>query len=236
MISNFVRDELNFWLRLILICVIDILMVITTPHFLNAFTQNNNPVLAESIFQDKSLTLPQNHKHLIILIPNKAHESQIPGDVSSDQRFINQPYIPQKAEVNTGTMIVWFNADVDHDHKITLTNDANPEKTIFDSGTFAYDEPSKPLVLNDTGTFNYYQTDVDNEDKDFVMNGTITVVEQQNSNATIPNMSPASSSNLSSALGKGDTAGTLMVPTADTDMYVQDLTSNGFTADSTYKF
>jgi plastocyanin len=93
--------------------------------------------------------------NIFILIPNEGHESQNAGDVSSDQRLINQPYIPQRAEVNTGTMIVWFNADVDHDHKITLTNGANPENTIFDSDTFAYNEPSKPIVLNDTGTVDY---------------------------------------------------------------------------------
>jgi hypothetical protein len=43
-------------------------------------------------------------------------------------------------------------------------------------------------------------------------------------------------SNSAGTLGKGDTAGTLMVPTADIDMYVQDLTSKGFTTDSTYNF
>ena len=69
------------------------------------------------------MTLPQNIKHVIILIPNEGHESQNLGDVSSDQRLINQPYIPQKAIVSPGTMVTWFNGDVDHDHKITLTNE-----------------------------------------------------------------------------------------------------------------
>jgi plastocyanin len=217
-------------------CVINISMVLTTAPFLNAFAQNNNQVLAESIFQDKSLTLPQNIRHLVILIPNEAHESQNPGDVSSDQRLINQIYIPQNAIVSPGTMVTWFNGDVDHDHKITLNNELNQNNVISDSGPFAFNEGSNAVVLNDTGTFNYYETDVNNEDEDFVMNGTITVVDQQNSNANLPSMSTASSSNSTGTLGEGDIAGTLMVPTADVDTYVQDLTSNGFNTDSTYNF
>jgi hypothetical protein len=63
-------------------------------------------------------------------------------------------------------MVVWFNGDVDHDHKITLTNGANLQRAIFDSGTFAYDEPSKPTVLNDTGTFDYGESDVNQDDPD----------------------------------------------------------------------
>lgn len=91
-------------------------------------------------------------------------------------------------------------------------------------------------MLNDTGTFNYYETDVNNEDQNYVMNGTITVVDQQDPNANLPNMSITSSSNTTGTLGKDDTVGTLMVPTEDLDMYVQDLTSKGFTTDSTYNF
>jgi hypothetical protein len=49
-------------------------------------------------------------------------------------------------------------------------------------------------------------------------------------------MSTTSSSNTTGSLGKDDTVGTLMVPTEDLDMYVQDLTSKGFTTDSTYNF
>ena len=180
------------------------------------------------IFETKSLKLSPNIKHLVILIPNEGHESQNAGDVSSDQRLINQPYIPQSAEVNTGTKIVWFNADVDHDHKITLTNEANQENTIFDSDTFAYNEPSKPIVLNDTGTFDYSEADVNQEDPDYVMNGTINVVAQQGPDDNNPINT--------SVQGNADTAGVLMVPADDLDTYVQDLKSNGFSVDSTQDF
>jgi hypothetical protein len=192
---------------------------------LSAFGQKNT---ASDLYETKSLNLSPNIKHLVILIPNEGHESQNAGDVSSGQRLINQPYIPQSATVNAGTMVVWFNGDVDHDHKITLTDGANPENIIFDTGTFAYNEPSKPIVLNDTGTLNYYETDVNNEDQDYVMNGTIDVVSQQGPNAN----------NISSTgvQGNADTAGVLMVPAEDLDTHVRDLKSNGFAVDSTQDF
>jgi plastocyanin len=188
---------------------------------------------AESMFQSKSLTLPPNIKHLVILLPNEAHESQQAGDLSSDQRLINQIYVPQKAIVSPGTMVTWFNGDADHDHKITLTSDANPQNIVSESDDFAFNEASNPIVLNDTGTFNYYETDVNDEDTDFVMNGTIEVIDQQDLNANTP---AASSSNSTSTLSNGDTAGVLMVPTEGIGMYVQDLESKGFAIDSTHNF
>jgi plastocyanin len=192
---------------------------------MNTFGQKTT---ASDLFETKSLKLSPNIKHLVILIPNEGHESQNAGDVSSDQRLINQPYIPQSATVNAGTTVVWFNGDVDHDHKITLSNGANPENTIFDSDTFAYTEPSKPIVLNDTGTVDYGEADVNQEDPDYVMNGTINVVVQQGPDANnIVN---------TGVQGNADTTGVLMVPADDLDTYVQDLKSNGFVVDSTQDF
>ena len=111
------KTELHLRFRLIMNCAVSISMVLTAVPFLNALAQNNNQGLSESIFKDKSLTLTQNIKHLIILIPNEAHESQNPGDLTAEQRLINQPYIPQNAIVSPGTMITWFNGDVDHDRQ-----------------------------------------------------------------------------------------------------------------------
>ena len=76
---------------------------------------------ASSVYETESMDLGTNIKNLVILIPNEGHESQNIGDQSSNQRLINQPYIPQSVTVPKGTTIVWFNGDVDHDHKITLT-------------------------------------------------------------------------------------------------------------------
>jgi plastocyanin len=219
---------MQFRLSLPLLVISAIILAVSTsvsPFILNTLGQKNT---ASDLFETKSLKLSPNIKHLVILIPNEGHESQNAGDISSDQRLINQPYLPQSAEVNRGTMVVWFNGDVDHDHRITLTNGANLENTIFDSSTFAYDEPSEPIALNDTGTFNYYQTDVNNEDEDYVMNGTITVVDEQildgNNNVN------------TGVQGNADTAGVLMVPASDVDTYAQDLKNNGFTVDSTQNF
>jgi plastocyanin len=208
---------------LVIIAFILLTSTAGSPFIIDTFGQQNT---ASDLYETKSLDLSPNIKHLVILIPNEGHESQKAGDVSSDQRLINQPYIPQRATVNPGTMVVWFNGDVDHDHKITLTNGANPENTIFDSGIFAYDESSKPIVLNDTGKFSYYETEVNNEDEDYVMNGTIDVVSQQGPNTD----------NITSFQGNADTAGVLMVPTSDVDTYVQDLKNGGFSVDSTQDF
>jgi plastocyanin len=228
---------MQFRLGLPLLVIIAVILVTSTsvsPYILNTFGQKST---ASDLYETKSLKVSPNIKHLVILIPNEGHESQNLGDISSDQRLINQPYIPQQATVSPGTMVIWFNGDVDHDHKITLTNGVNQENAIFDSGTFAYDESSKPIVLNDTGTFSYYETDVNNEDQDYVMNGTIDVVSQQGPNANGMASGPASNSvNPTSVKGTADTAGVLMVPASDVDTYVQDLKSSGFSVDSTQDF
>ena len=219
---------MQFRVGLPLLAISAIILAVSTsvsPFILNTFGQKNT---ASDLFETKLLKLSPNIKHLVILIPNEGHESQNAGDVSTDQRLINQPYLPQSAEVNRGTMVVWFNGDVDHDHKITLTNGANLENTIFDSSIFAYNEPSEPIVLNDTGTFNYYQTDVNNEDEDYVMNGTITVVDQQSLDGN---------NNVNTGVqGNADTAGVLMVPASDVDTDTQELKNNGFAVDSTQNF
>ena len=217
--------------QLVIIAVILLTSTSVSPLILETFGQKST---ASDLYETKTLKLSPDIKHLVILIPNEGHESQNPGDVSSDQRLINQPYIPQRATVNPGTMVIWFNGDVDHDHKITLTNSVSPENAIFDSGAFAYNEPSKPVVLNETGTFNYYETDVNNEDEDYIMNGTIDVVWQQGPGAS--STSASNGINSTSTQGSDVTTGVLMVPESDTDTYVQDLENSGFTIDSTQDF
>jgi len=192
----------------------------------------NQGIDASSIYETKSISLGNNIKNLVILIPNEGHESQNVGDQSYDQRHINQPYIPQNAIVSKGTTIAWFNGDVDHDHKITLTGQNNNlGSTGFDSDVFAYNTASQPVVMNNTGSFGYYQADVNNEDTDYVMNGTINVVDQPEN----PNIRTTSNTgNLSSA--NIDTVGTLMVPTEDLATYTSDLENGGFSVLSTHNF
>jgi plastocyanin len=226
-------------LRSFIVLAIVISSSITLTSALDAFGQN----IADELYENKSMTLPQNIRHLVILVPNEAHESQTFGRPTSEDRLIDQPYVPQKTIVSPGTMVIWFNADVDHDHKITLTNSASSENVLFDSGIFAFNGASRPVVLNDTGSFNYYEANVNEEDPNFVMNGTITVVAQQQGLNTAPSTitttttTPAANSvNSTSVLGNADTAGVLMVPTMDTEKYVQDLKSKGFAIDSTHDF
>jgi len=132
--------------------------------------------------------------------------------------------------VPRGTNIVWFNGDADHDHKITLTGQDNLNNIIFDSDVFAFNTASQPIVMNDTGSFSYYEADVNNEDTDYVMNGTINVVDQSASpSVATGNNTGQSSSNI-------DTVGTLMVPTEDLSTYTSDLENGGISVLSTHNF
>jgi hypothetical protein len=138
--------------------------------------------------------------------------------------LINQPYLPQNAVVNVGTTVTWFNGDVDHDHTITLSGEStNPG---FESGDFTYNTASRPITFNDTGAFDYFETDVNDNDPSFVMNGTINVIDQVNS---------LTDTSASGAVNP-DTVGIYMVPAKDLDQYISTLTSKGFTIDSTHTF
>ncbi len=186
---------------------------------------------ASNVYETKSMDLGNNVQNVVILIPNEGHESQNIGDQSADQRHINQPYVPQSVTVPKGTNIVWFNGDADHDHKITLTGqDNNLNNMIFDSDVFAFNTVSQPVVLNDTGSFGYYEADVNNEDTDYIMNGTINVVDQSTSSTiTTGNKTDQSSANI-------DTVGTLMVPTEDLSTYTSDIETGGISVLSTHNF
>ena len=186
---------------------------------------------ATSVYETKSMDLGNNIKNLVILIPNEGHESQNIGDQSTDQRLVNQPYIPQHVTVPVGTAVIWFNGDVDHDHKITLGGQgSNLNNVIFDSDDFTYNTASQPVVMNNTGSFDYYQADVNNEDTDFVMNGTINVVDKpDNPNTTTGISTGQPNANI-------NTVGTLMVPTGDLPTYTSDLENGGFSILSTYNF
>lgn len=188
---------------------------------------------AADLYKNKSLVLSPNIRHLVILIPNEAHESL--NQPEDQYPLVNQAYLPQKTIVNPGITVIWFNGDVDHDHKVSLTNDRNPDNVLFDSGTFAFNEASRAIVLNDTGTYNYYEANVNENDEDFVMRGNITVISQSSSPATVSYGGNRANST-SAAVNNGDTAGVLMVPTQDIGNYVQDLKSKGFAVDSRYNF
>jgi plastocyanin len=213
-------------------------VVMTLPFVMNVLTEvikvkaQSSDMNTSNVYETKSMDLGNNVKNLVILIPNEGHESQNIGDQSTDQRLVNQPYIPQSVTVPVGTAIMWFNGDVDHDHKITLVKQVgNLNNMIFDSGYFAYNTASQPVVMNNTGSFDYYQADVNNEDTDFVMNGTINVVgKSDNPNTTTTGISTDQPN------ANMNTVGTLMVPTGDLPTYTSDLENGGFSILSTYNF
>ena len=214
-----------------LIMIILLLTTCTSLPLLHASGQTTN---AAELYRNKSLTLPQNIGHLIVLIPNEAHESL--NQPKDQYPLANQPYLPQKTVVNVGTMVIWFNGDVDHDHKVTLTSETSPQTTLFDSGTFAFNEVSRPIILNDTGTYNYYEANVNENDEDFVMRGNITVVSEANLNQGSSSALSPINANSSNPISSASTAGVLMIPTQDTGSYVENLDTKGFSIDSMQNF
>ncbi len=58
-------------------------------------------IKASDVYQIRGMTLGNNVKNLVILIPNEAHESM--NQPKNQLPLINQPYVPQNAVINVGT-------------------------------------------------------------------------------------------------------------------------------------
>jgi hypothetical protein len=123
---------------------------------------------------------------------------------------------------------------VDHERTITVTEGNSLPSTetdnnlaaapIYESEKFDYNTAIiSSSNFNNTGTYTYFEKDVNEDDPSFVMNGTITVINQPESLT-------------SSVLGPVDTVGVLMVPFQDLQTYTSDLHNRGFTIDSTHNF
>src|SRR5438093_13169004 len=93
------------------------MILLTASTFSYSFSQTPDSNLASNIFNNKELVVPKNVKNFVILIPNEAHECP---DLPTDQRLINQPYVPQNLVVHPSTKLVWFAADAGHMRKVTL--------------------------------------------------------------------------------------------------------------------
>ena len=93
-----------------------------------------------------------------------------------DLRIINQTYVPDNVVVNPGTTISWFSNDPGHIHKITIVK-KNSNATIYDSGPFTKFQATKPVKLNYTGDFTFYEAGMNPKYPAFVLNGTITVAQ-----------------------------------------------------------
>jgi plastocyanin len=177
---------------------------------------------APQILKERMLHVGNDINNFLILIPNEGHE---PPDLPKEQRIINQPYVPENIVVNNGTTVLWLNGDVGHKHKITLVDENS--NTVFDSGTFAFNDVSKPFILNKVGKFSYSESNVSKDDPNFKMKGTITVVASDN----------GSSNHSNSYLNKTvDTLGFLMVPTKDLDLHVSNLENKRLVVLDKYAF
>src|SRR5829696_3150833 len=96
--------------------------------------ENNQPdINATNLYRTHNMVLGNNVKNLVILVPNEAHE---PYSLK-EQQLINQAFIPQNVRMNVGTTIVFFNADVGHDHREVIVNGLTGSR-VFDTRIFSY--------------------------------------------------------------------------------------------------
>lgn len=70
------------------------------------------------------------------------------------------------------------------------------------------------MLLNDTGKFSYSESDVSQDDPKFVMESTITTVDN--------NISQSGKAETNSSYGNYDTVALLMVPAKDVEEHVSD--------------
>jgi plastocyanin len=185
-------------------------------------------IKASDIYQYYTMVLGKDIKNLVIMIPDEGHED--PNQGPKELRIVNQPYLPQNAVVNVGTMVTWFGGDVSHQHSISIV-DNNTKNVVYESGPFNNFNASKPTMFNNTGTFTYSGPSYDKMVPNYKMNGTVTVVDQSLT-TTFNNTTTASSG----APNNVDTIGTLMVPANQLDKVVSEIKGQGFGIDNQYPF
>jgi len=172
---------------------------------------------AENIFNTKTMTLGNNMKNLVILIPNEGHHA---AGEDNEARFLDQHFVPENAVVNTGTTVQWFNGDAGHERTIDV-KDTDGSASLFNTGKITDMQLSPTYTFDTPGVYNYEAQG----DPGVTMSGTITVVDNLSS--------PVTSSEGNTAI---DTVGVLMVPTQDIDKYVQEIQNAGLTVDSRHDF
>jgi len=182
-------------------------------------------ISAESIFNTKTMTLGNNIKNLVILIPNEGHHA---AGEDNEARFLDQHFVPENAVVNTGTTVQWFNGDAGHERTIDV-KDTDGSTSVFNTGEIVDSQASNPFTFSNPGVFNYEAEG----DPGVTMTGSVTVGNMQL--PVTPSSSPNSSTSTSSS-SSIDTVGILMVPTQNIDDYIQQITSAGITVDNTFDF
>src|SRR5829696_9122441 len=151
-----------------------LILVQTTTTTAYAIENNQPDNNATNLYKTHNMVLGNNVKNLVILVPNEAHE---PYSLK-EQQLINQAFIPQNVRMNVGTTIVFFDADVGHDHREVIVNGLTGSR-VFDTRIFSYDDEddkipnsSRNYTFNEIGDFSYYDTVFGKK----VMNGTIEIV------------------------------------------------------------
>jgi len=180
--------------------------------------QNTGNNIAENLFNTKTMTLNNNIKTLVILIPNEGHHA--PGE-DPESRLIDQQFVPDNAIIPIGTTVAWFNGDVGHERTVDVKNADGT--SLFNTGVIKDMELSPTYAFNQPGTYNYEAEG----DPGVTMKGTIKVLDNKD-NTQIIN-SPSGNSTI-------DTVGVLMVPTQDIDTYVKEIQNAGLTINSQYDF
>ncbi len=185
--------------------------------------ENNQPdINATNLYKTHNMILGNNIKNLVILVPNEAHE---PYSLK-EQQLINQAFIPQNVRMNVGTTLVFFNADVGHDHREVITKGPTGSR-VFDTRIFSYDDDdeddkvpnsSRNYTFNEIGDFSYYDTVFGKK----VMNGTIEVVSNPLTQATTI-MNNNNNNSLTSYYPQYDfdTIGAFVVPTEMLNKYTR---------------
>ena len=215
-------------IALLLILVHTTTMTTTTAYAI----ENNQPdINATNLYKTHNMVLGNNVKNLVILVPNEAHE---PYSLK-EQQLINQAFIPQNVRMNVGTTIVFFNADVGHDHREVIVNGLTGSR-VFDTRIFSYydDEDdkipnsSRNYTFNEIGDFSYYDTVFGKK----IMNGTIEVVSNPplTQAATMKNNNADNNNNpLTSYYPQYDfdTIGTFVVPTEMLNKYTRSFENQG---------
>src|SRR5918995_1112230 len=209
------------------IALVLILVYTTTTTTTTAYAiENNQPdINATNLYKTHNMILGNNVKNLVILVPNEAHE---PYSLK-EQQLINQAFIPQNVRMNVGTTIVFFNADVGHDHREVITKGLTGSR-VFDTRIFSYDvdddeddkipNSSRNYTFNEIGYFSYYDTVFGKK----VMNGTIEVVSNPLTQATTTIMN--NNNNDNSLISNYpqydfDTVGAFVVPTEMLNKYTR---------------
>ena len=213
------------------IALVLILVYTTTTTTTTAYAiENNQPdINATNLYKTHNMVLGNNVKNLVILVPNEAHE---PYSLK-EQQLINQAFIPQNVRMNVGTTIVFFNADVGHDHREVIVNGLTGSR-VFDTRIFSYDDAddeddklpnsSRNYTFNEIGDFSYYDTVFGKK----VMNGTIEVVSNPLTQAITMNNNDNDNS-LTSYYPQYDfdTVGAFVVPTEMLNKYTRMFENQG---------